>query len=172
MPRQQVRLVLLSLIFLSSVPAWPCSVVGGPTPPEALVARADVIVRVSATGYGGAAVPSDPSIATPQVVAFNVLELIKGDPGSKVVTANGILVSDPDPNDRRVPYDFVRPQGRRGNCFALQYREGTQYLLLLKRRGDLLTPYWSALAPTNEELTGVKDPWLLWVKALVPIRLR
>ena len=68
MPRQQVRLVLLSLIFLSSVPAWPCSVVGGPTPPEALVARADVIVRVSATGYGGAAVPSDPSIATPQVV--------------------------------------------------------------------------------------------------------
>jgi hypothetical protein len=38
-----------------------------------------------------------------------------------------------DRNDRPVPYDFIRPGGRGGNCFALAYRPGAEYLLLLRR---------------------------------------
>jgi hypothetical protein len=76
-----------------------------------------------------------------------------------------------DRNDRPVPYDFIRPGGRGGNCFALAYRPGAEYLLLL-RRGEHssdaqptdLTPYWASLSPTNEQLLeGSNDPWVVWV---------
>ncbi len=74
---------------------------------------------------------------------------------------------------RPVPYDFIRPGGRHGNCVALEYRQGAEYLLLLKRSSnqaalpDTLTPYWAALAPTNEQVFGPADPWVAWVRKTV-----
>jgi len=26
------------------------------------------------------------------------------------------------------------------------------------------TPYWTPLSPTNEEVSGLDDPWVVWVK--------
>jgi hypothetical protein len=63
-----------------------------------------------------------------------------------------------------VPYMFVRPLGRRGSCFANTYKEGAQFLLFLKKKGDLYTPNISALGPTNEQLHSDTDAWLLWVR--------
>ena len=49
---------------------------------------------------------------------------------------------------------------------------GAEYLLLL-RRGELpayaqpnqLTPYWTPLMPTNEQLFGgARDAWFVWVR--------
>jgi hypothetical protein len=87
------------------------------------------------------------------------------------VEFNGELNQRDDPNDRPAPYGFVRPGGRHGNCFALGYRSGGEYLLLLRRtehpssaQPNDLTPYWSPLAPTNEQLFGgTSDPWFAWV---------
>jgi hypothetical protein len=99
-----------------------------------------------------------------------VLEVLKGAFPSRVVTFNGHLEERDDPNDRPVPYDFVRRGGRAGNCYAMGYRQGAEYLLLLRRaddshaQGDRLTPYWSPLTPANEQLFGPNDPWLEWVR--------
>jgi hypothetical protein len=47
----------------------------------------------------------------------------------------------------------------------LGYRRGAEYLLLLTReQAGELTPYWSPLAPTNEQVSGPDDPWIQWVK--------
>jgi hypothetical protein len=46
-------------------------------------------------------------------------------------------------------------------CFAYDYKLGGTFLLLLKNG----TPYWSQVRPTNEEVRGSRDPWLLWVEA-------
>jgi hypothetical protein len=103
-------------------------------------------------------------------VDFVVVEILKGAFPSRVITFNGHTVERDDPNDRPIPYDFVRPGGRTGNGYALSYRENGEYLLLLKRaggsyaQGDKLTPYWSSLTPTNEQLFGSEDPWLKWVR--------
>jgi hypothetical protein len=67
-------------------------------------------------------------------------------------------------------YDFIRPGGRRGNCYTLAYRVGAEYLLPL-RHGEpsdaaqnQLTPYWAPLSPTNEQLFGgASYAWLVWV---------
>ncbi len=90
---------------------------------------------------------------------------------------SGVLSEQDDPNDRPAPYDFVRRSGRRGNCFALDYRRGAEYLLFLTRgfrpssaRRDDFTPYWAPLAATNEQLFGTDDPWVIWVrKSLSPV---
>jgi hypothetical protein len=47
-----------------------------------------------------------------------------------------------------------------GNCYALTYRSGAQYLLLIKAG----TPYWAPLAPTNEQVQGEDDAWVSWVR--------
>src|SRR6266403_4197148 len=42
---------------------------------------------------------------------------------------------------------------------------GGQFLLMLKKRGDgEFTADWYPLAPVNEQLHSVNDPWLLWVR--------
>jgi len=71
-----------------------------------------------------------------------------------------------------VPYDFIRPGGRWGNCFALTYRAGAEYMLLLRRaeypssaQPNELTPYWAPLSPTNEQqIGGASDAWFVWVR--------
>jgi hypothetical protein len=159
------------LLVLSAIPAWPCTLGGDLPTPAALVQQAQVIVRARAEGLSDLQGRTDGMAAAPTQVRFTVIEVLKGTVSQRELSFNGQLASQDDPNDRPVPYDFVRPRGREGSCFALYYRAGGEYLLLLRRSGDpvyaqpnALTPYWSALSPTNEQLFGGrKDSWLLWV---------
>ena len=57
-------------------------------------------------------------------------------------------------------------------CLALALANGPLGTLLLLRRGkhpsyaqpDDLTPYWTPIAPTNEQLfDGASDAWFVWV---------
>jgi hypothetical protein len=80
------------------------------------------------------------------------------------------LVPRPRPeteNDSTVPRAFVRPGGQHGNCFALYYREGATYLLILKSQHGSLTAYWTPLKPTNEQVKPGADEWVEWVRSYV-----
>ncbi len=130
----------------------PCSVERVLTAVE-LVDRADAIVRVKALRfesrdrYGG-------------VVVFAVQEALKGGVEDSVVTLRGSVDRYFGANDAKPPYEFVRPGGRRGSCFAEDYRIGAEYLVFLKGG----TAYWAPLAAVNEEVSGPDDPWVWWVK--------
>lgn len=96
-------------------------------------------------------------------IRFRVLGVHKGTAMRQLIL-NGRFEDRNDYNDQSVPYDFVRPGGRKGNCFALTYRKGGEYLLMLQADGkNAWSPYWTALSPTNEQITGKTDPWLAWV---------
>lgn len=157
-----------------AVPAWPCSVVGPLPSAEVLVSRAEVIVRVRVEGLAEASGRDGVVAASATQVRFAVLDIVKGSLQTRRLAFIGTLVERDDRNDRPVPYDVVRPGGRRGNCFAFEYRSGAEYLLLLARGRDApngqpdgLTPYWSPLGPTNEQLfDGSADLWFSWVATL------
>ena len=93
-------------------------------------------------------------------IKMKVLAVLKGHFSNKTVVVPGQTARYHGPNDRTIPYDFVRPGGRFGNCFAEDYKPGGQFLLFL-RNGEV---QWSSLAATNEEVSGLKDPWVVWVK--------
>jgi hypothetical protein len=154
---------LLVIVMLAGLaaPAWPCSVMGPLPSAEALVRDADVIVRARAEGLS----------STSGDVTFAILDVLKGSLPAATIAINGSLLDRDDRNDQPVPYDFVRPGGRSGNCYALEYRAGAEYLLLLrggkhpsKVQRNGLTPYWAPLSPTNEQLFGgARDAWFVWV---------
>lgn len=126
---------------------------------------ADVIVRATAVKY---AIEPDPNTRTTgepeSTIVFKVEEVLKGESLAQSVVLHGYLSDRDDFNDIEAPYKFVRPNGRAGSCFANTYKEGAQFLLFLKKKGDVLTPDISALGPTNEQLRGPEDAWLRWVK--------
>lgn len=99
-----------------------------------------------------------------------MLKVFKGAFGADEIVFNGEIAKKDDWNDRPVPYDFIRPGGRRGNCYALGYRVGAEYLLLLQESDasavDVArwSPYWSALGPTNEQIRGENGAWVQWVR--------
>ena len=165
------RILLVCAMLPLAAPAWPCTVVGPLPSAERLVHSAEVIARVRADGLSSTPGRAGGMAESSTQVKFTVLELLKGRLSSAMIEFNGSLADMDDSNDRPVPYDFVRPGGRTGNCFALQYRTGAEYLLLL-RRGDRfsdrpgeLTPYWAPLSPTNEQLLGGdNDAWLAWIR--------
>ncbi len=167
-----IRLVLMLALVGLAAPAWPCTVVGPLPTAERLVGDAEVIARVRAEGLSPT--PGRPGVmaGNSEQVRFAILEVLKGKLPSSTIEFNGSLVDRDDRNDRPVPYDFIRPGGRGGNCFALTYRAGAEYLLLLRRgehsayaQANDLAPYWAPLSPTNEQLFhGAKDPWLVWVR--------
>jgi len=107
-------------------PAWPCSVVGPLPSAEALVRDAEVVARVRAQGLSST--PGRPGVMaeSPTQVRFEVLDILKGSLPSATIEFNGSLKERDDRNDRPVPYDFIRPGGRGGNCFALEYRPGAE----------------------------------------------
>jgi hypothetical protein len=166
-----IRLVLVLGVMGLAAPAWPCTVVGPLPTAERLVADAEVIARVRAEGLSPTPGRAGVMAGSSEQVRFAILEVLKGKLPASTIEFNGSLIDRDDPNDRPVPYDFIRPGGRRGNCFALTYRAGAEYLLLLKRgehpsyaQANDLTPYWAPLSPTNEQLVhGAKDPWFVWV---------
>jgi hypothetical protein len=100
-------------------------------------------------------------------IRFKVLEVIRGGTQTELILP-GYLTDTDDFNDHAPPYDFVRPGGRRGSCFANSYRSGAEFLLFLRKRpsGDLAVN-WYALGPVNEQLHAADDPWLLWAKEQV-----
>ena len=103
-----------------------------------------------------------PNVEIQQVspIEMTILEVLKGDFRRKTVTVQGQTACYHGPNDHPVPYDFVRLGGRFGDCFAEDYKAGGHFLLFL-RDSDV---HWSPLAATNEEVSGPKDPWVVWVK--------
>jgi len=167
LPTRRVSILATAAALLLPTASVACSVTGIDAP-ESLVARADVIVRARADSY------RDNNQGEPRFqdlqgrVYFRVIATLKGSTGEFVNVPGVFGPPRDDFNDRPVPYNFVRPAGRGGNCFAVTYRQGAEYVLLLRRNtsadksGDL-SPYWEALAPTNEQVTGADDPWVQWI---------
>ena len=161
---------IAAAIILFGIPAraLPCS---GPLriDPRAIVREAEMIVRATAAEY--VTPPADPRVHTTgvpdSVVRFKVVDVLKGQDVPDQLTLNGYLSDKDDFNDVPMPYNFVRPNGRSGSCFANTYRQGADFLLLLKRSGRSFTVNWSALAPVNEQLKSADDPWLTWVRGEV-----
>ena len=165
---------LTLVVALTSIatPGYPCSVTRIPSAAE-LITEAEAIVLMRAEGLATQKGRSGSFAGSDTQVRFRVVEILKGIVPGEIIEFNGALTEQDDRNDRPVPYDFIRPGGRHGNCVALEYRQGAEYLLLLKRSSnqaalpDTLTPYWAALAPTNEQVFGPADPWVAWVRKTV-----
>jgi hypothetical protein len=132
--------------------------------PATLVQRSNVVVLGRATPHRLA-----------DEVEFEVVSTLKGTGLTPVIVLEGSLTDHDDFNESPVPYTFVRRDGRHGNCFAKTYRAGALYLLLLNKTKELVpfpgrslsapyTPYWEALAPTNEQVQGAADRWVRWVR--------
>jgi hypothetical protein len=149
--------------------AYPCKT-ARPVSNLEMVREADAIVLAKAENY--AITPTNPvtwsGFVPDSKIHFKVLEVVRGKLEGDHLILPGILVDTDDFNDHVSPYTLVRPDGRRGNCFATSYRSGAQFLLMLKRVSEgQLTVYWYALAPVNEQLHTASDPWLLWVREQV-----
>jgi hypothetical protein len=150
----------LLLCAVASTPAEACSPVHRYTPEE-LVGAADGIYRVRADNFATSIAAGGPEwrMGPETWLHFTVLESLAG-PANAELLQRGELAGSSDRNDHPVPYGFVRPGGRHGNCFAYGYATGRQYLLFL-REGSV---YWAPLAPANEQVDGVVDPWVRWVR--------
>lgn len=132
---------------------------------------ADVIVRATAESYVGQPDLSLITTGVPDVeVEFKIEEVLKGKVVPKTLVLKGYLSDQDDFNDQKVPYRFVRPGGRAGSCFANTYKKGASFLLFLEKTEKGYSPNISALGPTNEQLKGEDDPWLLWVRKEVSSR--
>lgn len=151
--------LIASLLVFGPMPATACSAPRDWTP-DSLLLESDGVYRAIAIDY----LMPQPSVlsrwreSNPQI-SFQIVETLKGNAETQLFIT-GVLAEKDDLNDRPVPYDFVRPAGRRGSCQAEEYRRGAEYLLIIKDG----SPYWSVMAPTNEQLLGPSDPWLAWVK--------
>jgi hypothetical protein len=107
------------------------------------------------------------------LVSFTVREWIRGEPTKSALRAYGYFVDADDFNPQPVPYRMVRRAGTHGNCYAHEYRRGAEYVLILRNVGASgLTPYWMPLGPSNEQIRGDDDPWLLWVRERAQSRAR
>jgi hypothetical protein len=151
-----------------------CSVARAPSTAEMLaaemVAGADVILRATAIEYTIAPgmVRNGREVRTTGVpdarIRFRVESVVKGTYTSVDLVLPGYLSEQDDWNDQPVPYGMVRRNGRSGSCFANTYRQGAQFLLVLKRTGPEYSVNWYALGPVNEQLRSPEDPWLQWVR--------
>lgn len=148
----------LLLAVVAASPSSACSVLGRISGLE-MFSQAEVIVRARAAGYTTA-----PGRGVQGMIRFQVLETIRGSAGNELILPGEFIDRD-DWNDQPVPYNFVRPLGRGGNCFANHYRDGGTFLFFLKKHNDgALTTQWYALGPVNEQLRSDTDPWLVWTK--------
>ena len=100
-------------------------------------------------------------------VRFRILAKLRGAAGDSTIVLPGRFVDRDDFNPLPVPYQMVRPSGQRGDCYAKEYRRSREYLLLLRTHRGRLTAEWMPLAPLNEQVQGMSDEWLRWVRALV-----
>lgn len=165
------RSVLAIAMLAFAAPAWPCTVSASRrVPSDRLVRDAEVIARVRAEGFSPTPGRKEGIVVTRTQVRFAVIEMLEGRLLSSTLEFNGRLTERDDLNRGSVPYTTNRPGGHAG-CIAVNYRVGAEYLFLLRRPDhpaygplDQLTPYWTPLSPTNEQLfDGVRDPWFVWV---------
>ena len=179
MIRRAHSLAIVGLLF--GAPAWPCTiVVDADHPrltPEELVAQADAIVLASVVRQIRAPVPFERFRTLPHdeqerfdmallhgIVELEVIETLRGAVDASIFL-EGTTTDHDDYNRGFVPYTGVRPSGAGGSCFAYDYQQGGTFLLLLKKtKAGAPTPYWAALQPTNEQVVGAGDPWVVWVR--------
>jgi hypothetical protein len=134
------------------------------------IVRAVASRRATAEETPGAAWPRGPM--TRGAIAFEVVEVLKGDSVSSPLIIGGVLTEVDDFNPHPVPYTYVRPAGGRGPCWAYEYRRGSEFLLILNRdTTGRLNPYYDhAQMPANEQLHNADDPWLRWVRSQISKR--
>ena len=147
--------LLGSVLLTMCTVAFGCSAT--PVAPQKLVARAEAIYLVQANGYQTE--PASGVRGAGGLIRFSVVSTLKG-PKADSLRISGRLTSKPDPNDVPIPYEFVRPDGRKGDCVATAYMTGQHYLVFLQ----MGTPYWAPLSAVNEQVSGVHDPWVLWAQ--------
>jgi hypothetical protein len=167
---RRIRAFVVSVALLSAREVWPCSVIGPLLRPEELVHSASVVALARAT-------PN----AMDGIVEFQIVETLKGSIDVPLIRLDGTLADHDDFNEKEPPYEFVRMDGRRGDCRASTYRQGAFYLLLLQpamtciRRIDRPMDFPSLstrvpLAPTNEQVHGRDDNWVVWVREQIEAR--
>jgi hypothetical protein len=133
-----------------------------------IVRDAEVVVRAVAVG---STTPGRTLKAwDSDTLAFAVVEVLAGTDVPDTLRFHGLVADWDDFQEGPVPYLSHRLRYSEGSCTTAFYRIGAEYLLLLRRvpgnpRLAGLTPYWTILAPTNEQLRGPDDPWLAWVRA-------
>jgi hypothetical protein len=138
---------------------------------EEFVDGATVVVRARAERLDSLVLNRPATASRPETtytvpaIRFTVLETLRGTVPDEGLALVGTLVDRDDFNPLPVPYQMVRMAGQRGDCFASEYREDGEYLLLLREGWYGLTTRWAALAPLNEQLRGSNDPWLDCVRA-------
>ena len=153
-------------VFLLAAGALAVSVVGvrAVHACSAVLKPVGQVIRESETIVRARVVTSDPRMRSdPGRVTLRVLDVLKGSHDRPFVTVPGQIRNYRSDPGRRPPYEQIDCMGRVpgcGSCFAQSYKDGAQYLLLLKGG----TPYWSPLSPTNEEVSGPDDPWVVWVR--------
>jgi len=146
--------------MLAAAAGLPCSRVGDVDP--ARNARdAEVIVVARAVEYLSEPRPASGD-GPPRrgSIAFDVVRSLKGRSVPTRLVLPGTLTDSDDYNPEPLPYQIVRPEGRRGWCFAETYRRAALFLLLLKSAEGEYTVEWDPLAPNNEQLHGLDDPWI------------
>jgi hypothetical protein len=158
------RLLFACAISLYGFSADACSRLS-PISREQMFFEADAIVRATAVRYFLAPKPNSYPLPMPDsTIEFKVAEVLSGKDIPRTLVINGYLSDKDDFNDHPVPYEFVRPLGRAGMCYASEYKKGAEFLLFLRKEASGWAPYWNALAPTNEQLRSVRDPWLIWAR--------
>lgn len=128
--------------------------------PQALISAADAIVLTHVDEGAKATLPGDHAI-----VSHKCAFVLKGSPctkGSILEISGYIWDKDELVPGREIPIRSARPSAD-GQCVTMGYTANGWYLLMLKRRKGRLTPYWEALSPTNEQVSGINDPWVVWV---------
>jgi hypothetical protein len=168
-------------IFLTAEVALPCSTSG--RDPRAMIAAADLILRVKAVEYSGPPSTVSSMVAAVGIPAANlnflVEEVLKGKYEKTNIILPGYLNEQDEWNrqDQHPPYASARPSAD-GTCFAEGYRKGGLFLLVLKkweayfgpRAGRSIDGYtlnWYPLGPVNEQLRSADDPWVQWVREQV-----
>ena len=173
------RTLFVALLWILSIAsgAFSCSAEVSPDPTR-VVARADLILRVTAVEYFGVQPPPFERRLWNSNIRFSVEEVVKGTYATRDLILPGFLTDRDDWNDRPVPYRAPRPEARGGGCFANGYRKGGHFLLLLKKwdgklsymiAGDSLDGYtvnWY-VGPVNEQVRSANDPWVVWVRKQV-----
>ncbi len=120
--------LMVVLPTISSIPILACSRRVPFSFNELFVA--DVIVRATAVKYIVSPDPKvRPAFVPDSTVEFKVEEVLKGEDVAGSIVLRGYLTDRDDYNDVPVPYTFVRPGGRRGNCVADEYKQSAQFLL-------------------------------------------
>jgi len=138
---------------------------------EGLVRRARVIVRAKVDGLGDA-MPKPASVPL-STVRFKVISRLKGTVKGEYIEFNGALI-ERDDDDGTPPFKPGDQPRSFDDCYAPEFVDGSEYLLLLgpdngllSDKGDL-TPYWQPARATSERLSGEDDdPWLAFVTRAV-----